>query len=108
MLYWLQSQAIMPKSNINVYDNGIPKGGSHCICVSVILSIFVFFIEIKTIIHKCLEKKINKYINDDTEISSDDSEEKIFEKKKIVCCINKAFYFLIFSCLQWWEFYIEG
>ena len=43
---------------------------------------FCFFIEIKTIIHKCLEKKINKYINDDTEISSDDSEEKIFEKKR--------------------------
>ena len=43
---------------------------------------FCFFIEIKTIIYKCLEKKINKYINDDTEISSDDSEEKIFEKKR--------------------------
>ena len=42
----------------------------------------------------CLGKKINNYINVDTEISSDDSDEEIFEKKKkIVWCINQVFDF---------------
>ena len=62
----------------------IPKEGSQCIYVSVILTDSIFRKEIKTIILKCFyknvnilvvkEKKMYNYIADDMNISSDDSD----------------------------------
>ena len=66
---------------INLNNNKIPKEGSQCICLSVILIYFVFrtgknyypqmFLEECKYFVK--EKKMPEYITDDIEISSDDS-----------------------------------
>lgn len=61
----------------------------HCICLSVIFVnsvlkrgeiyfLLVFLEEFKYIVK---EKKIRKYINDDIEISSDGSDEEIFDEE---------------------------
>ena len=70
------------KIYINFHNKKIPKEGSQCICLSVILmdSVFrtakncyhqVFFEECKYILK---EKKIPEYITDEIETSSDDSD----------------------------------
>ena len=70
------------KINTNFHINKIPKEGSHCICLSVILinSIFrkdkdyypqVFLEEFKYVVK---EKKTSKLITEDIETSSDDSD----------------------------------
>ena len=66
------------------YGDGIPHDGSYCICLSVILIDSVFkmgrnylpqeFLEECKYIVK--EKMIDKYINNDLEISCDDSDEE--------------------------------
>ena len=70
------------KINTNFHINKIPKEGSQCICLSVILinSIFrkdkdyypqVFLEEFKCVVKK---KKTSKLITEDIETSSDDSD----------------------------------
>ena len=76
------------KINTNFHDNGLSKEDSHCICLSVISvdSIFkmgkrIFFSSVfRRIKYIIQEKKINKYINNGLEISSDDSEEDFNEE----------------------------
>ena len=50
----------------------MPKESSHCICLSVIFWDSVFKMD-ETLPRK---KKIKKYINNDLQISSDDSEKE--------------------------------
>ena len=68
------------KFNTNFHNNKIPKEGSQCICLSVILidSVYkkdknyypqVFFEECKYVVK---EKKKSKFITDNMEISSDE------------------------------------
>ena len=68
------------KINTNFHNNNIPKEGSQCICLSVILidSVYkkdknyypqVFLEECKYVVK---EKKKSKFITDNKEISSDD------------------------------------
>ena len=45
------------KINTNFHDNGVPKEGFHCICLSVALIYSVFKI-CKTIIHKYFSKSV--------------------------------------------------
>ena len=70
------------KLNTNFHNNEIPKEGSQCICLSVILidSVYkkdknyypqVFLEECKYVVK---EKKKSKFINDNINISSDDSD----------------------------------
>ena len=72
------------KVNTNFQNDKMPKEGSHCICLSVVLidSVFkmgryynpqVFLEECKYIVK---EKKMPKYITDDIQISSNDSGKK--------------------------------
>ena len=67
--------------NTNFIDNGLPKEGSHCTCLSVITNDSVFKMgksyyppailkESKYIVK---EKKINRYIHSDLEVSSGNS-----------------------------------
>ena len=78
------------KINTNLIDNGMPKGDSHFISLSVILIHFVFktdknhysqehFEELKNFV---IEKKIRKYIHDDLELfhDSDHSDNSDLEK----------------------------
>ena len=76
------------KINTNFYDNKIPKEGSQFICLSGILidSVFrtdknyypqVFLEECKYVVK---EKRIPKYIIDDTKISSDSDTENSDEE----------------------------
>ena len=70
------------KINTNFHNNKVPKEGSQFACLVVILIDFVFrtgkkyhpqvFLEEYKYVVK--EKKMPVYINDDTDISSDDSE----------------------------------
>ena len=70
------------KISTNSHNNKIPKEGSQCICLSVILSDLLFrtdknyypqvFLEECKYIVK--EKKMSEYITDEIEISSDDSD----------------------------------
>ena len=76
------------KMNTKFHDNKIPKKGSHCVCLSVILIDFVFrigknylFLEECKQIFK--EKKMTKYIADIIEISSDDFDEENFQLKRL-------------------------
>ena len=69
----------------------MPKEGSHCICLSSILIESVFKIGKsyypQMLLEKCSyiakEKKMPKYITDNVEISSDDSDESNEEPIKI-------------------------
>ena len=72
------------KINTNFHNNKIPKEGSQCICPSVILidSVYkkdknyysqVFLQECKDVVK---EKKNSKFITDNIEISSDDSDKE--------------------------------
>ena len=69
----------------------MPKEGSHCICLSKILIESVFKIGKSYYpqmpLEKCSyiakEKKMPKYITDNVEISSDDSDESNEEQIKI-------------------------
>ena len=72
------------KVNTNFHNNKIPKEGSQCICPSVILidSVYkkdknyysqVFLQECKDVVK---EKKNSKFITDNIEISSDDSDKE--------------------------------
>ena len=76
------------KINTNFHNNRIPKEGSQCICLSVILinSVFrigknyypqVFLEECKYVVK---EKKIPKYLIDDIEIFSDSDEKNSDEE----------------------------
>ena len=71
------------KANTDIYDYGMPKEGTHYICLLVILvdSVFkigknyypqVFLEEHKYIIKR---KKVSRVIDDDLEISSFDSDD---------------------------------
>ena len=73
------------KINTNCHNDRIPKEGSECICLSVILtdSVYrtgknyypqVFLEECKYVVK---ENKMPESITDDIEISSDDSDEEI-------------------------------
>ena len=77
------------KINSNFYNDKIPKEGSKCVCLSVILidSVYttgkddyshVFLEECKYIVK---EKKMSEYITDDTGIASDDSDEQNSDKE---------------------------
>ena len=76
------------KTNTSFHDNGIPKEGFLSICLSVI-SIDSFFRIgrsyhpqlFQTNINNCHKKKITRYINDNLEISSDDSEQEAPDEK---------------------------
>ena len=69
----------------------MPKEGSHCICLSSISIESVFRMGKnyypQMLLEKCLymakEKKMPKYITDNVEISSDDSDESNEEQIKI-------------------------
>ena len=70
------------KINTNFHNNKILKEGSQCICLSVILIDSVYIKDKiyypQAFLEKCKyvvrEKKKSKFITDDTEISSDDSD----------------------------------
>ena len=73
------------KMNTNFHDDGMSKGGFHCVYFSKILTNCVFkvvknyysqafLVEYKYIIE---ETQIKRSINNDLEISSDDSDEEI-------------------------------
>ena len=72
------------KISTNFHSDKIPKEGSQCICLSVIL-IDTIYRTGKTVNLKCFRrmliynklKKMPEYITDQTEISSDDSDDKI-------------------------------
>ena len=75
--------------NTNFHNNEILKEGSQCICISVIL-IDSAYIKDKiyypqVFLEKCKyvakEKKKSKFITDDTEFSSDDSDEENFDEE---------------------------
>ena len=65
------------KINTNFHNNKIPKEGSQCICMSVILINSVFRIDYSLVHleeckHVVKEKKMSNYINDDINIFSGD------------------------------------
>ena len=72
------------KIDTNFHNNKIPKEGSQCICLSVILSDFVFRTGknyyLQVFLEECKyvvkQKRIIDYITYDLEISSDDSDKK--------------------------------
>ena len=77
------------KVNTSFHNNKISKEGSQCICLSVILidSVYkknknyypqVFLEECKYVVK---EKKKCKFITDDIEISSDDSDKGTFDEE---------------------------
>ena len=89
---YLKSEIKFSSEKINtiLIDNGMPKGGSHFVSLSVILIHFVFktgksyysqehFEEPKNFV---IEKKIRKYIHDDLELfhDSDHSDNSDLEK----------------------------
>ena len=74
----------MEKINTNFHNNKIPKEGSQCICLSVVLidSVFrtgnnyylqVFLEEFKYVVK---EKKMSEYIIDETEIPDKENSDK--------------------------------
>ena len=74
----------MEKINTNFHNNKIPKEGSQCICLSVVLidSVFrtgnnyylqVFLEEFKYVVK---EKKMSEYIIDETEIPDEENSDK--------------------------------
>ena len=72
------------KMNTNFRNNEIPKEGSQCVCLSVIFSDSVskkdrnYYPQVFLEEHKYVvkEKKKSKFITDDKEISSDDSDKE--------------------------------
>ena len=70
--------------NTNFHNKKIPKEGCQCICLSVILIDSVYNKDKnaypQVFLEKCQyfvkEKKTSKFITDDIEISSDDSDEE--------------------------------
>ena len=85
----LKTNLMKIKSAQIFLDDGIPKEGSHCIFISVILidSVFqvarnyypqMFLEEFKYIVK---EKKMIRYITDDLEISSDDPDNEHSDKE---------------------------
>ena len=104
------------KMNTNFHNNEIPKEGSHCICLSVILTNSVFrtgnSFYPKVFLEKCKhvvkEKETPEYITDNIEIFSDDSEredsnegnsdEKIL-MKEIKCRMCLVFIFKAFRVI---------
>ena len=70
--------------NTNFRNNEIPKEGSQCVCLSVIFSDSVskkdrnYYPQVFLEEHKYVvkEKKKSKFITDDKEISSDDSDKE--------------------------------
>ena len=73
------------KMNTKFHDNKIPKKGSHCVCLSVILIDFVFRIGKNYLfLEECKQIfKMTKYIADIIEISSDDFDEENFQLKRL-------------------------
>ena len=74
-IYKIKSYKI--KINTNFHNNKIPKEGSQCICMSVILINSVFRIDYSLVHleeckHVVKEKKMSNYINDDINIFSGD------------------------------------
>ena len=79
----------MKKINTNFYNNNIPKEGSQCICLLVIL-IYSIFRTAKNyypqvLLEKCKyvakEIKMPEYITTGIKISSDDSNEESFDEE---------------------------
>ena len=71
------------KINTNFYNNKVPKEGSQCICQSVIILIDSLYRKDKDYYSQVFleefkfagkEKKTSRYITDNIEISSDDSD----------------------------------
>ena len=77
------------KINTNFYNNKIPKEGSQCICLSVVLTDSVYkedknyypqvFLEECKYVAK--EEKMYKLITDNIEIPSDDFDEEKFNEE---------------------------
>ena len=77
------------KINTNFYNNRIPKEGSQCICLSVVLTDSVYkedknyypqvFLEECKYVAK--EEKMYKLITDNIEIPSDDFDEEKFNEE---------------------------
>ena len=93
-LYAMKSMKTKVKSyngkiNTNFYNNKIPKEGSQCICLSVVLTDSVYkedknyypqvFLEECKYVAK--EEKMYKLITDNIEIPSDDFDEEKFNEE---------------------------
>ena len=76
------------KVNTYFHNNKIPKQGSHCIYLPVILIDFVFRtgsscypqVFLEECKHVVTEKKMPKYATDNIEISSDDSDREDYNE----------------------------
>ena len=79
------------KINTKLHDDRMSKGSSYCIFLSVMLIDSVFKIRknnyppafLRECEYMVKEKKINRHIEDDREISSDDSDEENSDKESI-------------------------
>ena len=68
------------KINANFHNNKIPKEGSQCICLSVILIDSVYRKDKNLFLEECRyivkEKKMSNFVTDDIGIYSDDSDKE--------------------------------